>query len=254
MYQILVVDDETIERKVLCKILKKYVGDVCNIFEAKSGREAVEVFKQEDIHIAILDIEMPGINGLEAARRMKEINKSCVIIFLTAFDNFSYAKQAIRIQALDYLLKPYDEKEIIMIVEEAMNLIRKKEDLPFLLKEEIWEEKEENVRLPIIKDTVEKYIKTHFAENLSMHELACVMNYSDAYFCKIFKQCFKVNFTTYLANYRIEQAKQLLENPLISIKEIGKACGYTDSNYFARVFKHTTAMTPTEYREKIMKK
>ena len=254
MYRILVADDESIERKVLCKMLRKYVGDVCTIFEAKSGREAIACFEQEDIQIAILDIEMPGISGLEAAKRMKEKKEDCVIIFLTAFDNFSYAKQAIRIQALDYLLKPYSEKEIIMVVEEAMNLVQKKDVSIIDIEESIKDEREENVRLPIIKETVENYIKEHFAKSLSMHELASVMNYSDAYFCKIFKQCFKVNFTTYLANYRIEEAKKLLENPLVNIKEIGKACGYTDSNYFARVFKHTTGLTPTEYREKIMRK
>lgn len=254
MYRILVADDESIERKVLCKMLQKHVGDVCSIFEAKSGREAMEVFEQEDIQIAIIDIEMPGMNGLEAARRMKASKESCIIIFLTAFDNFSYAKQAIRIRALDYLLKPYDEKEIIMVVEEAMNLIREKEgERLFFKEEEIVEDREENVRLPIIKEAVENYIKEHFSETISMHELASIMNYSDAYFCKIFKQCFKVNFTTYLASYRMERAKQLLENPLANIKEIGKACGYADSNYFARVFKHTTGMTPTEYREKTSK-
>ena len=74
------------------------------------------------------------------------------------------------------------------------------------------------------------------------------MNYSDAYFCKLFKQCFHVNFSTYLNEYRIEKARALMQNPRINIKDISIACGYSDPNYFTRVFKRLTGLTPTEYR------
>ena len=85
-----------------------------------------------------------------------------------------------------------------------------------------------------------------------MDYLAHVMNYSDAHFCKLFKQCFKVNFTSYLTEYRISVAKKMLEDPRLNIKDIGTASGYTDSNYFARVFKRIAGCTPTEYRANIL--
>ena len=74
------------------------------------------------------------------------------------------------------------------------------------------------------------------------------MNYSEAYFCKLFKQCFNKNFTAYLTEYRVKEAKKMLEQPTINVKDVGKAVGYTDSNYFTRVFKRVTGQTPTEYR------
>lgn len=88
----------------------------------KMARQALRVYEEEKIQIAILDIEMPGINGIEAAQKIREKDKECCIIFLTAFDEFSYAKKAITVRALDYLLKPYDEQELMLVVEEAMRL------------------------------------------------------------------------------------------------------------------------------------
>ncbi len=255
MYKLLVADDEGIERMVLCKILKKQVGNLCEIYEAKSGKEAIQIFEEKKIQIAILDIEMPGINGLEAARRIREQNENCVLLFLTAFDEFSYAKQAITVKALDYLLKPYDEKELIFAVEEAMRLVDKNYrnnpqimEMPNGMKDG----KIGDVRLCVVKERIENYIENHYAEDISVYEIAHEMNYSEPYFCKLFKQCFHVNFTSYLAEYRVETAKKMLEDPLVSIKDVGKASGYGDSNYFSRVFKRVAGCTPTEYRIQIM--
>lgn len=256
MYKILIADDESIERKVLCKSLSKAFGDTVELYEAKTGREAVALFEEEEIKIAILDIEMPGIDGLEAAKMMREADRNCVIIFLTAYDDFSYAKQAIRVKALDYLLKPYDESELFATVEEAMRLVDQNynADAAEEQEEEMIPDMDDNddIRFSLLKEKVESYIKEHYTEEISMHDIAHIMNYSESYFCKLFKQCFKVNFTTYLANHRMEKAKSMLEDPLTNVKVVGISCGYPDSNYFARVFKRATGLTPTEYRKKKM--
>lgn len=81
-----------------------------------------------------------------------------------------------------------------------------------------------------------------------MQDAARAMNYSEAYFCKLFKQCFGKNFTARLAEYRVEEAKKLLVGPIVNIREIGRSVGYEDSNYFAKVFKRITGQSPTEYR------
>ena len=95
MLRLLIADDEMIERQVLYKTLQKNLGDRCRIFQAANGREALKIYEEEKIQIAILDIEMPGINGIEAAQQIRQADKDCCIIFLTAFDEFSYAKKAI---------------------------------------------------------------------------------------------------------------------------------------------------------------
>jgi YesN/AraC family two-component response regulator len=106
----------------------------------------------------------------------------------------------------------------------------------------------------MVRQDIIAYIDRHYMEELSMKAVARAMNYSDAYFCKLFKQCFQVNFSTYLNEYRIRKACTMMENLRRNIKDIGVDCGYTDSNYFSRVFKRFTGQTPTEYRLSIMEK
>jgi len=298
MYRLLIADDEMIERAVLHQTLEENLGDQCVIFQAENGREALEIYEREHIQIAILDIEMPGINGIEAAEKIREKDRDCNIIFLTAFDEFSYARKAITVRALDYLLKPYDEQELMLVLEEAMRLTdetRKARRLegsdaagqagengaagqpgesgtagqpgeggaagqpegqaPFR-KTDMLELPEDpaNIRLSKVADMIYQYIRENYMYDISMQEVARTMNYSEAYFCKLFKQCFDKNFTAFLTEYRVNEAKKMMEQPTVNIKEIGKAVGYGDSNYFAKVFKRITGQSPTEYRMAIFQK
>ncbi|MCI5650236.1 MAG: helix-turn-helix domain-containing protein [Fusicatenibacter sp.] len=254
-YKLLVAEDEMIERKVLIRTLNKNLGEMCEIYEAKNGREALEIARREIPCIALLDIEMPGISGLEVARRIRENRQECVILFLTAYDNFVYAQQAISIRALDYILKPYDENELIFSVEEAMRVYDQltKHDMfreyHYRVKETNWKHEEKgDERLSYVREKISAYLEENYSRELSMQEVARAMNYSDAYFCKLFKECFQINFSAYLNEYRVEKAKKLLLQSNTGIREISEACGYSDSNYFTRVFKRITGMTPSEYR------
>ena len=253
MYQILVAEDESLERKVLCKTLKKHFGDLCQIHEVKNGREAVEAFLIHRPQVAILDIEMPGVTGLEAARQIRESGHPCMILFLTAFDKFSYAREAITLRALDYLLKPCQEQELILTVEEALHLYDRLGSNPeAVLRGDVadgaGEEDLADRRMGQIRENIERYIREHYSTEISMQSVARAMNYSDAYFCKLFKQCFKVNFSAWLNEYRIDRAREMLQNTRLSVREVSTACGYSDANYFARVFKRVTGKTPSEYR------
>lgn len=253
MYHILVAEDETIERKVLCKILRKHFDEQYTILEAKNGREAVDLFLEHRPRVAILDIEMPGLSGLEAARVIRQSGIPCVLLFLTAFDKFSYAREAITLRALDYLLKPYGEQELILSVEEALHLYENTGAAPdaMLLSGEAPVPPEEDhaaLRLGQIREDIEAYIRDNYSAELSMQSVAKAMNYSEAYFCKLFKQCFKVNFSAYLNEYRIRRARELLQTTRLSVREVSRECGYGDSNYFTRVFKRIVGVTPSEYR------
>ena len=252
MYQILIAEDEPLERRVLCSLLKKHFAEMCQILEAKNGREAVELFQKHRPQVAILDIEMPGGTGLEAARRIRQSEYPCVILFLTAYDNFSYAREAITLRALDYLLKPYETQELILSVEEAFHLYSRTGGLPDLRfsspPSAVDDTDPAAQRMGQVRENIERYIRKHYTSELSMQDVARAMNYSEAYFCKLFKQCFKVNFSAWLNEFRVEKAKELLQDSRLSIRDVSLACGYTDANYFARVFKRITGKTPTEYR------
>ena len=107
----------------------------------------------------------------------------------------------------------------------------------------------ETERVNQVAEKIRTYIRENYMNEISMQDAARQFNYSDAYFCKLFKQCFDQNFTTYLTNFRINEAKRLLKDRNISVKDAGMKVGYYDSNYFAKVFKRVTGMIPSEYRE-----
>lgn len=250
-YRILVAEDEYIERKMLCQTLEENLSDLCELLEAVNGEQALEQFKTHEPQIAILDIEMPGMSGLELARRIRASGKPCAILFLTGFDKFSYAKQAITVHAQDYLLKPYNEEELLSAVEEAIRAASRfpAEPLPERSGEaQPLQTEEGDLRLSVVRAQIRCCIEAHDAQDLSLQEIADEMGYSEGHFCRLFKQCFRVNFSAYLNEYRIEKAKEMMRDSHLSLKEIGMACGYSDAAYFCRVFKRLTGTTPSEYR------
>ncbi len=273
MVRLIIADDEMLERMLLYKILKKNLGDRCEICQAENGREVLMLYEERKAQILILDIEMPGITGIEAAEKIREADKECCIIFLTAFDEFAYAKKAITIRALDYLLKPFDEQELMLVVEEAVRRTEQRGDgiprdphgggpdrgqhgeMPPEMSPgaAALPDGAEAARLGRVAEDISRYIQQNYVQDISMQELARKMNYSEAYFCKLFKQCFHKNFTAYLTEYRVKEAKKLLMQPTVNVKEAGRCVGYTDSGYFAKVFKRVTGMSPTEYRNEIFR-
>jgi two-component system response regulator YesN len=124
MWNLLVVEDETIVRLGLRYMIN---WESCGVYwkaEASNGEEALQILETEDIHIVMTDIRMPGIDGLELARQIKRLYPAVHIIFLSSYDNFSYAKEALRIGAVDYLHKPtMDEEEITEILGKVVALL-----------------------------------------------------------------------------------------------------------------------------------
>ncbi|MCF0187605.1 MAG: response regulator [Bacteroidaceae bacterium] len=256
MYKLLIADDEPIERMVVKRLIDNYFSDRIVCVEAVNGREAVEKFKEEDCQIALLDIEMPGVNGLQAATKIRENSRDGIIIFLTAFDEFDYARKALYVRALDYLLKPTDENELINTLEEAISLLDAKISMEagdVTDRPETENMSDEQVRLNAIATTIREFIDEHYVEDIALQDVAKKLNYSDAYFCKVFKQCFDKGFVLYLSEYRIAKAKELLADVSINIKEISSLVGYRDANYFTKVFKRNVGETPSEYRVSVLK-
>lgn len=256
MYRVLLVDDEQIERMALAKKIDRYYGDKVNIYHAVNGREAVDMCSEHKNDIIIMDISMPEMNGVMAAKYIRQIDDKCSIIFLTAYDDFEYARNAIKIRALDYLLKPCDINDLLAVMDMAIQKLDRECDFKGNTKENKPERKRENVK-NFDEQTTIKYLREYVGNNytfdISMQEVAEDMGYSDAYFSKLFKQYFNQNFTAYLTEYRIKKAKELLTDTNNSIKDISRMVGYEDSNYFAKIFKRIVGEIPSKFRENLIK-
>ena len=231
MYRVLLVDDEQIERMALAKKIDRYYGDKVNIYQAVNGREAVAMCSEQKNDIIIMDISMPEMNGVMAAKYIRQMDDKCSIVFLSAYDDFEYARNAIKVKALDYLLKPCDINDLLAVMDMAIQKLDK-------------ENAATDGKGNIFKEN-------NYIYDITMQEAAEEMGYSDAYFSKLFKQYFNQNFTAYLTEYRIKKAKELLGNTNNSIKDISRMVGYTDSNYFAKIFKRIVGEIPSKYRENL---
>ena len=233
---LLIADDENLELKVLEKTVKKYFVDELEIFTASNGRKASQICDEVRPDIALLDIEMPGMNGIELAKYIKEKNTECIIIFITAYDRFDYAIEAMHIKAFDYLLKPWKEERLCELINTAIENVRSMQKTDSIVHSQ--------------KDIIKDYIDRNYKKDISAKDVAGILGYSDVYFSKVFKQLFDDNFINYLTKIRIDRAKVLLKDVSFNIKEVGKSVGYADSNYFTKVFKRSIGMSPSEYRSK----
>lgn len=273
MYRVLLVDDEQIERMALAKKIDRYYGDKVNIYQAVNGREAVAMCSEQKNDIIIMDISMPEMNGVMAAKYIRQMDDKCSIVFLSAYDDFEYARNAIKVRALDYLLKPCDMNDLLAVMDTALQKLDKENVFngnSISGKEQNKEteicgsnannvrenrpKRTDNVRNSDEQTTIKylkEYVENNYIYDISMQEAAEEMGYSDAYFSKLFKQYFNQNFTAYLTEYRIKKAKELLSNTNHSIKDISRMVGYTDSNYFAKIFKRLVGEIPSKYRENL---
>lgn len=233
---LLIADDENLELKVLEKTVKKHFVDELEIFASSNGRKASQICDEVKPDIALLDIEMPGMNGIELAKYIKEKYADCIIIFITAYDRFDYAIEAIHIKAFDYLLKPWKEERLCELINTAIENVRSMQKTDGIVHSQ--------------KDIIKDYIDRNYKKDISAKDVAGILGYSDVYFSKVFKQLFDDNFINYLTKIRIDRAKVLLKDISFNIKEVGKSVGYADSNYFTKVFKRSIGISPSEYRSK----
>ncbi|HEY5585165.1 MAG TPA: response regulator [Ruminiclostridium sp.] len=116
LLKVMIVDDENIFREYLqMKIDWKTIGlKVC--FEARNGVEAMEQALKVKPDIALLDINMPFMDGLTLSEKLKEVMPGIRIVLITGYSEFEYARRAIKLGIDDYILKPFEDEELIMIL------------------------------------------------------------------------------------------------------------------------------------------
>lgn len=120
MTKILICDDEGIVRESLEYMLVQHLGKQVEVFSARNGRSAIELFEEERPDIVIMDIQMPGINGIEAMKAIRSESKNVIFIVLTAYDKFEYSKVSIDLGVYCYLTKPINREKFCDIVSKAI--------------------------------------------------------------------------------------------------------------------------------------
>ena len=267
MIRLLIADDEKLEREALAELVQRRFEREVVLEVAENGRKAADTAVLWGADLILMDIEMPGMSGLDAARAVLAQRPSCRVIFVTAYSLFQYAHEAVHLGACDYLLKPVDPDELEASVRRAMRQIeteRKLEELaaaqPQPEQTETEEEAEdapeesENSQTALVMAHVRRYLEDNYMFDLSLDSVGEILHISPAYLSAQFKKYQKMNFLDCLTELRINAAKELLADPFRSSAEVASMVGYEDASYFARAFKKRTGMTPTQYRRQASQK
>lgn len=128
MYKIFIVDDEQIVLDAIKVIIDRYMENASVVGTARNGKEAVEKIIAANPHVVLMDIQMPGINGIDAIREIKEHNGCIEFIIISAYEHFEYAREAVNLGVKEYIIKPINRFKLVEVIRKAINEIGRRDE------------------------------------------------------------------------------------------------------------------------------
>ena len=235
--RVLLVDDEIMIREGFKKLFDWEAHECVVVGEAADGMEAITKIDEEQPDIVIMDINIPIINGLKVIQLSRVKYPSMAFVIVSGYDDFSYCREALRLQITDYILKPVNYEEFGSCIDQLKISLYNNEvkEKPVVKKERVI-------------TGITKYMQEHLSEDVSLHILSEEFHLNSQYISQLFKNEIGVNFLTYLTNIRMEHVKKLLLSTSLSIAEVSEQSGYGDYRVFTKVFKKSEGITPSQYR------
>lgn len=240
-FNAMVVEDEVLLRRSLVRHINDLDAGFSVTAEASNGEEALMILSQNDIHLIFTDIRMPIMEGIELLQAVSVRYPHIKVVLLSGYAEFSYAQQALRIGALDYLLKPVTENALERVLSNAKLALSSRYTL------------EEDSLLSCgtsehVMELARRFLCEHYTENIDMAALSARLGFSPAYLTKLFNKLEGCSPVKFLTNLRINEARHLLLNTDLPIKEVGERVGYPDQFYFSNVFRKSVGQSPSMFR------
>lgn len=265
MLNALIVEDEPLMREYLMTHLNQIHKEWNTSSCARDGLEALSLLKTQTYDLVISDIKMPNMDGIELALYIHQNYPDTDMILLTGYDEFEYARSAVRAGVFDYLLKPLQDLELHQVlqrlVEKNFAVLSESEDtiksnttlgITFSASQDsIISTSYELEATPsnVLVGRVRNYIQQHYAEPLSLNEIADRIHINPAYLSSIFKSERGESYSKYILRLRMERAALLLRTHTAGkISDIAKEVGYISPKHFDAVFKKYYGMTPKQYQ------
>lgn len=239
--RVLLVDDEIMIREGFKRLFDWEAHDCEVVGEAADGMEALTKIDELQPDLAIMDINIPIMNGLKVIQLSRIKHPDMAFVIVSGYDDFAYCREALRLQITDYILKPVNYEEFGSCIDNLKISLfeRKTAEEP--------DDQEERTITGIVR-----YLQEHLKEEITLNILAEEFHLSAQYISQLFKNEIGVNFLAYLTNNRMENAKKLLLSTSLSIAEISEQSGYGDYRVFTKVFKKSEGITPSQYRREFL--
>lgn len=250
MLSVLIVDDEKLVRTGLVMGIDWASLGCLVVAESKNGLEGLNAAMKYKPDLIICDIRMPIMDGIEMVSRLRDSGNNAYTIFLTAYSDFAYAQQAIKLGASDYILKPFKDGEL----ENTVLKIRDKIDKDYINKTKLQNDSILNDDA-IKKESVSKYVsdalyyieKNYGNTNISVKLISESLGLSESHLSHMFKKETDYTINAYITRYRIRAAIDMLRSGKYKVYEVAKVVGYKDITYFSSTFKKITGKSPSDY-------
>lgn len=251
---ILIAEDEPSFRRLIKSILED-LRPRYKILAVADGEEALDIFRTTRIDILLSDIKMPGMDGLDLIKIIREEQKETAIILISGYGDFEFAQRAIQSGVSDYLLKPLDPEDLKASFEKIEKKLLYKEnkresplqDFDTFVTEYLGINlTEKDTSFPVKK--VLTHMKEGIYKNTTLERTANFFHYTPSYFSSQFKEKTGQNFVSVLNKLKLFEGTLLIRSSNDRIQDIARQVGYQDYRYFCKVFKAVYGCTPTEYR------
>ncbi len=228
--RILIVDDDPLIRKGLRIVIERGLGGCIFHEDAANGQEALQRLEAYVPDILITDVRMPIMDGIELIDRLRQAGSEMKAIVLSGYDEYRYIREALKGGAVDYLLKPVDNDELIELLHRLKAELRRGSESRLI-------------------EEARAFIRSRFRENIDLQTVADHLYLSASYFSDRFSKETGVTFTDYVKSVRVGEAKRLLAQTRVSVAEIGRRVGYEEPTTFLRAFKKVTGVSPSSFRK-----
>lgn len=243
--KLVIVDDETLVIEGIKAIIKRIGADVEVVGSAQDGMQAQRVIRNTKPDIVVTDIRIPYLDGLSLIEECKEFCPDTSFIIISGYQEFEYARKAIRLDVVDYITKPVTIDKL----QTALEMTKRRQINDDVLSDDKTDTQKPDSGHKAIDQIIE-YVSKNYNKDVGLTELSELVGMNPAYLSVLFKETLGKTYIKYLTGIRVEKACALLAEGN-KVSTVASMVGISDVHYFGEIFKKYTGKTPREYRDSI---